>query len=737
MRKKDNYFKFPIMGKGLSFKPKRNYFGFLKNIKLPKLHIKLPRLSIKLPEFKKMKFTAKTPNSKGPKEHIKVKFNIHKLVGGIRGRIILLVMLMTLIPLTFLTLTSIKDQTNAIMSNMNELNISVNKGLVERIDANVAQSLKTLELIPQSVDILAMDSYQQERVIRKIASSQQLAFKEMTLTDVAGNVLYSMSPKLIGTSLAQERWYTETMRGQSFISDSYLDIKLHAPAFNIAVPIFDQNKSVAGVLYAKIVLDEVQAFINQTKIGESGVAYVTDKNGIVLAHPHYKEMVLGSYNTVEHMIEGPINLVKGKEGTSRYENNAGEEVIGTYYRIPVTGWGLITETGVKEALKPVKAAESKAYTLIAMAFIISLCGSLLLAYIIVKPLVNMSRVAGEIKNGNLKKRLAVTSKDEIGDLQSAFNLMTDSLCTILNEVSDAVSEITDAAQKLSESANISTAATEEISAIVESVADGSQSQMASVAVTSGVVQEITNKVDEAAQKTQAVAVSAEAAAKIAEEGSENINIINGTIGIIKDSVVNSATLVERLGSKSAQITGIVKVIRDIAGKTNMLALNAAIEAARAGDAGRGFAVVANEIRNLAEQTRDASKNIETLLLEVQRETQATVIAMNEGLIEVEKGTEAISATYSTFDKIIKEIHLVAEEVRVVSNSVLELRNESMQVIDVVGEVSAIAETTSRGTQNVLASTEEQSSAMQEINSSAVRLNEMAVELRSIVNKFDC
>jgi methyl-accepting chemotaxis protein len=261
--------------------------------------------------------------------------------------------------------------------------------------------------------------------------------------------------------------------------------------------------------------------------------------------------------------------------------------------------------------------------------------------------------------------------------------------------------------------------------------------MASVAVTSGVVQEITNKVDEAAQKTQAVAVSAEAAAKIAEEGSENINIINGTIGIIKDSVVNSATLVERLGSKSAQITGIVKVIRDIAGKTNMLALNAAIEAARAGDAGRGFAVVANEIRNLAEQTRDASKNIETLLLEVQRETQATVIAMNEGLIEVEKGTEAISATYSTFDKIIKEIHLVAEEVRVVSNSVLELRNESMQVIDVVGEVSAIAETTSRGTQNVLASTEEQSSAMQEINSSAVRLNEMAVELRSIVNKFDC
>ena len=722
MKKRDNYFKFPIMSRGLSFKHKRNYFGFLKNIKFPKLNIKLP---------------AKTPSPKGPKEHIKVKFDIHKLVGGIRGRIILLVMLMTLIPLTFLTLSSINAQKDTIMGNMNELNTSVNKGLVERINANITQSLRTLELIPQSVDVLAMDSYQQERLIRKIASSNQSAFKEITLTDVKGTVLYSMNTQLNGTSLAQERWYTEALKGNSFISDSYLDVKLYSPAFNIAVPVLDQNKSVAGVLYAKVVLDEIQAFITQTKIGQSGVAYIIDKNGIVFAHPQYKEMVLKSYNTVENMIEGPLNLVKGKEGSSQYENNKGEEVIGTYYRIPLTGWGLVTETGVKEALQPVRAAESKAYALIAIAFIISLGGSLLLAYIIVKPLVNMSKVVGEIKNGNLKKRLAVTSKDEIGELQSSFNLMTDSLCTILNEVSDAVSEITEAAQRLSESANISTAATEEISAIVESVAEGAQSQMASVEVTSGVVQEITNKVDETAKKAQSVAVSAEEAAKVAQEGSENISVINGTISMIKEIVVDSATLVKRLGNKSAEMTGIVKVIRDIAGKTNMLALNAAIEAARAGDAGKGFAVVANEIRNLAEQTREASKNIEKLLVEVQNETVVTVDAMNEGLVEVERGTEAIGSTYSTFDKIIREIRLVAEEVRLVSDSVLELRSENIQVIDAVGEVSTIAETTSRGTQNVLASTEEQSSAMQEINSSAVRLNEMAVELRNIVNKFDC
>lgn len=723
MRKKDNYFRFPVMSKNPSFKPKRNIFGFLKDIKLPVFKMKNQAVKASKPEK--------------PKEQKNVKFSFYRLVGGIRGRIILLVMLMTLIPLMFLTFFSVNSQKDAIMGNMNELNTAVNKGLIERINANVTQSLITLELIPQSVDILTMDSYQQERIIRKIASSQQSSFKEITLADAKGIVLYSMNTQLNGTSMAQERWYAEAMRGQSFISDSYLDTKLRVPAFNIAVPVLDQNKSVAGVLYAKIVLDEIQAFINQTKIGESGVAYIIDKNGIVLAHPEYKAMVLESYNTVTNMIKGPLNLVKGQEGSSQYENSKGEEVIGTYYKIPVTGWGLITETGVKEALNPVKDAESKAYALIAVAFVIALAGSLLLAFIIAKPLVNMARVVGEIKNGNLKKRLVVTSKDEIGELQSSFNLMTDSLSNILNEVGTAATEITEAAYRLSESANISTAATEEIAAIVESVAEGSQSQMASVSVTSMVVQEITDKVGDTAQKTQKVADSAEAAAQVAQEGSENINIINGTIGMIKESVVNSASLVERLGTKSAEITGIVKIIRDIAGKTNMLALNAAIEAARAGDAGKGFAVVANEIRNLAEQTREASKNIETLLLEVQKETEVTVEAMNEGLVEVEKGTEAISSTYSTFERIIREVHLVAEEVRHASDSVLELKTENMQVIDAVKEVSSIAQTTSQGTQNVLASTEEQSSAMQEINSSAVRLNEMAVALKNIINKFDC
>ncbi|MGE5633350.1 MAG: methyl-accepting chemotaxis protein [Caulobacteraceae bacterium] len=732
MKKKDSYFRFPVMGKSMSLKPKRDLLAFLKKIQLPKLNIKLPSFN-----FKGVVKGTKTPIGKQPKKAERKKFKFSSLVGGLRGRIILLVLIMTLIPLGFLNYSSTNSQTSAIMSNMDEFNKAVNQGLIERINAIINQSLSSLKLVPQSVDILAMDTYSQERVIRKIASSQQSSFKEITLTDAAGKALYSTNAALRGTDLSGQRWYTEAMRGQNFISDSYLDSKLHVPAFDISVPVFDQNNSVAGVMQAKIVLDEIQAIINSTKIGKTGIAYIIDKNGVVIAHPDYKAMVLSGYNAVQNFIQGPVKLIKGEQGTSHYDNNKGVEVIGTYYKIPVTGWGLITETGVKEALEPVNAAKRKSYVVIAIAFAIAVVGSLLLAVLIVKPLVNMAKVAGEIKDGNLRKRLSVTSKDEIGELQNAFNLMTDSLCTVINEVNSAVAEITEASRKLSENAQVSTAATEEITAIVEDVAGGAESQIASVSITSQVAREITANVEETSKKTQIVADNAEGAARIAQEGTENIGVITNTISMIKDNVVNSASLVRKLGSTSAEVTGIVKVIRDIAGKTNMLALNAAIEAARAGDAGKGFAVVANEIRSLAEQTRAASKNIEELLMEIQKETEETVTAMNEGLQEVEKGTEAISSTYSTFDRIINEIHSVAEEVRGVSNSVLDLSNESRKVIDAVNEVSTIAESTSKGTQNVLASTEEQSSAVQEINSSASKLSKMAAALQEIVNKFTC
>lgn len=724
MRKRDSFIKVPTFDKKRLFKPKVDILAFLKKLRFPKLNFKNKKTSgskQKPFNFKKPSFNLKD---------IKL-VRLTNLFTGIRGKIILLA-LFTLICMIFPIFTSVNSLDQNIKKNLNELNISANKGIGEKVDNQIKRNLESLNMLPKSVDILLMDKYQQERALRKLAEDR---FNTIYLTDGSGAMLFTTDPNEIGVSAADQAWFTEAMKGNSYISDATVDERTRQPFIFISTPVLDQYQKPAAVISAKMDLNYMQQLVKEAKIGEQGIAYIVDKKGVVLAHKDFKEKVLTLYNAAENKIKGAQNIVDGISGATIYKNDKGEDVYGVFTKISSSNWGMITELPVSEALKPVKEATDKITMMAIFAFILAVIGSLVLAFMITKPLKNMAKVASLVKGGDLSKRIKITAKDEIGDLQIAFNQMTDSLSEVLSEVSVAVEEITDMSYKLSDGVQVSSAATEQITAIVEGVAEGAQSQINSVNTTAAITREISEGVMVTANKTQAVAKSATEAAFIAKEGSENINIINEKIIGIKDNVVNSAKLVEKLGNKSAEVTGMVKVIRDIAGKTNMLALNAAIEAARAGEAGKGFAVVANEIRNLAEQTREASKNIESLLIEIKQETDYTVSSMNQGLVEVEAGTVAIGATYSTFNKIIEEIHVVAGDINAVSESVLELKSETERILNSIDEINEIAETTSIGTQSVLAGTEEQASSMQEINDLASGLSNMAVTLKDIISKF--
>lgn len=725
MRKRDSFIKVPTFDNKRLFKPKMGVLAFLKKIRLPKLNFK----NKKTPGNKQKPFNFKKPsfNLKDIKS-----INFTKFFTGIRGRIILLA-LFTLLCMIFPIVTGVKSLDNNIKKNLRELNISTNQGIAEKVDNQVKRNLESLDLLPKSVDILAMDKYQQEQALRKLSEDR---FNTIYLADGTGTVLFTTDPYQIEGTIGSALWFTEAMKGNSYISDAMVDERTKQPFIYISTPVLDQYQKPAAVISAKMDLNYMQQLVKEAKIGDNGIAYIVDKKGVVLAHKDFKEKVLKFYNAAENKIRGAQNIVDGISGATIYKNDKGEEVYGVFTKIPSSNWGMITELPVSEAMQPIKDATGKTTGMAIIAFILAVIGSLLLAFMITKPLKNMAKVASLVKGGDLTKRIKITAKDEIGDLQIAFNQMTDSLSEVLSEVSIAVEEITDMSYKLSDGVQISSAATEQITAIVESVAEGAQSQISSVNTTASITREISEGVVVTANKTQKVAKSATEAAFIAKEGSENINIINEKIIGIKDNVVNSAKLVEKLGNKSAEVTGMVKVIRDIAGKTNMLALNAAIEAARAGEAGKGFAVVANEIRNLAEQTREASKNIESLLIEIKQETDYTVTSMNQGLVEVEAGTVAIGATYSTFNKIIEEIHIVAGDINTVSESVLELKGETERILNSIDEINEIAESTSIGTQSVLAGTEEQASSMQEINNLAAGLSNMTVTLKDIISKFN-
>lgn len=652
----------------------------------------------------------------------------------LKFRISLVVIIFTIAPLFVQLSLSLKSSTENMTASIQALNESVNKSYLEKFDNYITQTTKIIEIIPQSADLLSLDPIGKERAIRKLAASDQ-SIKQATLTDEKGNILFSTDTSLNGSDASQEVWFTEALGGKRYISNSFFDKRTKLPVFIIAVPVLDQSQKPAGVMSAHIGFDYIQGICQKIQTGETGYTYIVDRNGAVLAHPQYKEKVLNGYNAVTNMIQGATKVIKGERGTGQYENSEGEKVMGTYDVIPSTGWGVISEIKLWEVLQPVEKEKNRYAIIAIISFIIAAAASYWLALMITKPLLAMTKVAEEYQNGILSKRITVKSNDEIGKLQSSLNSMADSLAGILTEVNKAVEEVTAFSQGLSENANISAASIQEISAIVDHVADGASSQIGSLGETTNIANEVSSSVERVSGDSKEVADYAREAAQRAQEGTDNIKAVNESMETIKTNVENSAALVEKLGVKSSEVTGIVNIIRDIADRTNMLALNAAIEAARAGEAGRGFAVVADEVRNLADQTKGASMDIETVISEIQKETQDTVDAMNKGLNDVDHSAEAIRKAYGDFDTIISMIQSVSEKIVAVSDSIYHLKNDMDRIIGSLDNVSQISASTSEGTQNILAGTEEQASALQQINESASKLSEMAESLQKTVGRF--
>lgn len=653
---------------------------------------------------------------------------------GLKQKISLITIVLTLIPLTLLSVINFISEKDNVLKNVYSYNQSVADSLTERIDSYILSCMSSIELIANSVDIMDIDDYARERAIRKLTGSQK-NFTETTLIDRDGNVLFCTDTSKNGTSMGSEVWFSEVMKNKKYISNSFIDKRQRIPVFYIAVPVLDQYMKPNGAICSKVGLNDIQVMSLMSKVGESGYAYIVDKNGIVIAHPHYKEKVLSGYNAAASMIEGAINVTKGEEGTKEYQNDKGIMVLGTYKKVPTTQWGIIVEQSVNEALSSVQSTRKKAITIIVTSLIFSLIAGLGLAAFIANPLIAMVKVANNISAGDLTQKIKLTSKDEIGELQTAFNTMTESLRHILYEVNTALSNVLEASNKLSEGSHETTASIEEISAIVENVACGSDEQIKSVEDASSMVSGISKKVEEASKLSRQVADSALKSSEYAKEGSKNLKVINEKIESIKTNVQSSTNLVERLKDKTASITNIVNIIQDIAGRTNMLALNAAIEAARAGESGRGFSVVANEVRILAEQTKEALIDIDSVIADIGRESEDTVAAMHLGIDEVEKSTMAISSTYDTFDTIIDQIKSVSQEIVGVSRYVGDLKSEMDNIVCSIDSVSEIARTNSDGTQTILASTEEQSVSIQEIDTQAQILTEMAAKLQTVVKRF--
>ena len=378
------------------------------------------------------------------------------------------------------------------------------------------------------------------------------------------------------------------------------------------------------------------------------------------------------------------------------------------------------------------------FALVATVLLLVACGLVwYLGYRVAQPIILMEKTVEQVAQGNLRVAdLPCGSNDEIGALCQSINLMTANLRQLVQQVSQSAAIVTQSSEELSANADESSQASERaVTAMIEVAADNDK-QLHAVERTTLVVAEMSAGIQAAATNANSVAEVTDKTATAADSGSNAVNKAVQQMLLIEQKVGQSAQVVGKLSAHSAKIGAIVETIAAIAGQTNLLALNAAIEAARAGEQGRGFAVVAEEVRKLAEQSEDATKQIAALIGEVRSDTAEAVSAMQAGMTEVSVGATVVATAGQAFDDIHQLIGQVATEVREISGVTQELAASSQQIVDSIRDMGAITGGMARQTQSVSAAGQEQLASMEEVAAASQALSQMAQDLQNSVRRFE-
>ncbi|CAG0985465.1 MAG: HAMP domain-containing methyl-accepting chemotaxis protein [Candidatus Methanoperedens sp.] len=355
---------------------------------------------------------------------------------------------------------------------------------------------------------------------------------------------------------------------------------------------------------------------------------------------------------------------------------------------------------------------------------------------ITKPVDAMLIASNKVAQGDLTVQITNDSKDEVGQLSQAINIMTGNLKGVLGKVQQSAMNVASTAQELSASSEQMKASTDQISSTTQDIATGVGSQASKMSEISRAMKEMSESVQQVAMNSQKAAEGANSASTTAQKVGKMSDDVAKKMTEIQSTVDNSATVIKQLDGKSQQIGEIIGVITNIADQTNLLALNAAIEAARAGEHGRGFAVVADEVRKLAEESRGAANQITGLIKDIQQGTKQAVTTMEQGTKTVGEGAKNIADTVTAIDEIVKAAADVATMVQEIAAAAEEQSASVEEVTASVEDVSAISEESAAGTQETSAAAEEQAATMDQLVNASQEMARLSNELQAEVSKFN-
>ena len=374
----------------------------------------------------------------------------------------------------------------------------------------------------------------------------------------------------------------------------------------------------------------------------------------------------------------------------------------------------LIESHADSTIEEYKNARSTVYTnyeITAITTILGILLTIIIAYLIVnsitKPLAVAVHAANRLALGDASVQIPVTSQDEVGQLLQAMQSMVGKLRHVISGIQDEVSVLSNSTHE-----------------IVKSVSEASESTSetaAAVTETTTTVEELKQTAHISAEKAQDVLNAAENAHNVVKTSEaslqatiQDMNEIEDKMRVISDSIVE-------LSKHSLAIGEIIDTVNDLAEQSNLLAVNAAIEAAKAGEQGKSFGVVAQEIRLLAEQSKNATVQVRAILDDIRNDTSAAVMATEQGSKAVTKGVSQSMQTTQSINSLSSSIARVTKSAKQIDIS------SQQQLVGVDQVTDAMS--------NINSASAEHVEHMKQIETAIIALNDVGRKLKEVADEY--